>query len=444
MTTTMLKSSPLLLARAIVPFYLCAAAMSQSLPEPPAARNTDGYYDSGASYWVIPAIPTPITERDIDRWSVTMNLNDRQRQVFSQLHREYVSREEEIHRKHIQPLWDRSADIAASGTSWNVALFQEFRDLIETERPRVVVHLVGNEDRLFEELAPHLQETQFSLLEHVKKQRQRARVTRQATRIPGGDLDLTLLIDVLRLQGADTTLTEPDEFAARLAEYDATVTPLFDQRADAIVKVSGEAAVLSAIRMSMDATQHTEADQLRERAKALRRGLVSVERRIHDVNARYLSILSASLPEATAGRLVNQFRELVYEPVYPDPTDVAYAFDAALEVKSLTEDQRANMEANKHLYQAKQIELCNRMAIRFLDWREFHGVEWALPQGKLAEYEGDMQNLHAARVANAELVLEVLAGILTPEQYAQLDETISLFRSRMASFTLTVDRRFSR
>lgn len=429
-------------------FGLTRTAVAQR--EPFSGRNLDGYYSAPDATYADISMPAPIKAADIDRWSCMMGLSEVQVQLFKEFYKEYVERENDIHDKYVQPVWDQSADISSRRTGVrDVAVAQEFAGLLKRVRPRALQRLVNTEEQVFNELAAHLSESQLPMLDRVRKQRQRARSNRRSARYPGGDIDLTMFLYALHKHGFDTIPSDPAVLDALLAEYDAAVTLLFKRRAQAIVRISGEGTVLLASRLSMGAVREgserwTVAKELRAKSKQLNRRLVDLEKRIHDLNVRFVSAVAETLPDATGRELRRRFRELAYEPVYPDPTDVTHLFEAALAIEPLSSEQRADLEANKDVSAAKQLSLCQRMKDRYLDWREFHGIEWGLPPGTLSLYERDMQKLQEARVENAELAVELLTAILAPEQFRELEEALSWFQTKLRNHKFFVDRRLGR
>lgn len=429
-------------------FGLTRTAVAQR--EPFSGRNLDGYYSAPDASYVNISMPAPIKAADIDRWSCMMGLTEVQVQLFKEFYKEYVERENDIHDKYVQPVWDQSADISSRRTGpSDVAVAQEFAGLLKRIRPRALQRLVNSEEQVFNELAAHLSESQLPMLDRVRKQRQRARSNRRRARYPGGDIDLTMFLYALHKRGFDTIPSDPAVLDALLAEYDAAVTPLFKRRAQAIVRISGEGTVLLASRLSMGAVREGSerwmvAKELRAKSKQLNRKLVHVEKRILNQNVLYLNAMADVLPEREARGLVGAFQQLVYEPVYPDPTDVRHLFDAVFELPSLSIAQRADVEATGVLIDVRQGTLCDRMSRRYLEWREFQGIEWGLPAGALPAYEKDMQDLDSKRKENAELAIALITDILLPEQSDEMANTISSSLSRIRDHELIVDRRFHR
>ena len=379
-----------------------------------------------------------------------MHLSDAQAEQLRALHGIYVDREQEVHDKHIQPLWDRSAEISGRGSlATNLALAEEFVRLLKTDRPRGVRQLVRAEEQLFNQLEPHLNETQVPLLGHVRAQRERSRNNRRHARYVGGDVDLTILLWMLYGKSLELSPDEVTALESLITEYDAATTFLFARRQNAILDISSEGAILLASRLSMGrvvkgSDRWVRANEMRMKSKQLNRKLVHVEKRILNQNVLYLNAMADVLPEREARGLVGAFQQLVYEPVYPDPTDVRHLFDEVFELPSLSIAQRADVEAARVLIDVRQGTLCDRMSRRYLEWREFQGIEWGLPAGALPAYEQDMQDLDSKRKENAELAIALITDILLPEQSDELAKTISSSLSRIRDHELIVDRRFHR
>ena len=435
----------------VVLIGLCEPPHASAQSEPVLKRNRDGYYAAlGTTYRVIAGIPSPITSVDVDRWSWMMRLNDAQAEQLRALHGIYVDREQEVHDEHIQPLWDRSAEIVCRGSvARNLALAEEFVRLLKTDRPRGVRQLVRTEERLFNELEPHLNQTQIPLLGHVRAQRERSRNNRRSARYVGGDVDLTILLWMLYGKSLELSPDEAAALESLITEYDAATTLLFARRQDAILDISSEGTILLASRLSMGpvvkgSDRWVRANGMRMKTKQLRRKLVHVEKRILNQNVFYLNAMANVLPEREARGLVGAFQQLVYEPVYPDPTDVGPLFDGVFELESLSMAQRGEVEAVRIFIEVRQRTLCERMSRRYLEWREFQGIEWGLPAGALPAYEQDMQDLDSKRKENAELAIALVTDILLPEQSDELANTISSALSRIRDHELIVDRRFHR
>ncbi len=433
----------------VVLIGLCESSHASAQSEPVRKRNRDGYYTQrGATYRNIAGIPRPITTVDVDRWSWMMHLSDAQVEQLRALYGRYVDREQGVHNEHIQPLWDRSAEIVHRGSvARNLSLAEEFALLVKTDRRRGVRQLVRAEEQLFNELEPHLNETQVPLLGHVRAQRERSRNNRRNARYVGGDVDLTILLWMLYGKSLELSPDKVTALESLITEYDAATTLLFARRQKAILDIASEGSILLASRLSMGrvvkgSDRWVRANGLRMKTKQLRRKLVHVEKRILNQNVLYLNAMADILPERQARGLIGAFQQLVYEPVYPDPTDVGHLFDELFGLDSLSMVQRSEVEAVRVLIEVRQETLCERMIRRYLEWREFQGIEWGLPAGAFQAYEQDMRDLDSKREENAQLAIALVTDILLPEQSDELAKTISSSLSRIRDHQLIVDRRF--
>jgi hypothetical protein len=394
-----------------------AAATAQT---PPAPVTRGGAF-------INISIPMPIGGEELERYANTLKLDDGQRVVLQMLYGEYLEEEAKFREAEIKKLWDHSASIAARGDlGSNLQTGDEFAALMRA-RQGTVRRLASIDERLFSQLTSYLAEWQEPPLEQVRHQRIRVRCNAARSEYPGGTLDLAVLLHELQQVGALEVL-DRDTYGEILFEYDIRVTPLFERRYRAKLKVMAEGPrILAAASTGGDGEMTDQAvwakrQQALEERQRLRARHVHAAKQIRELNEQYLGRVSDILEKRSIRLLKERYLSAVYPTVYPDPNDIGALFERVLRLETLTETQRDGIKALEATYSPRQRHLSEMMVGHYLSWREEAAERgWQHPDA-VQEYQDEMDRLGARRLDNATSTKSQIKGILSPAQLAQIDE----------------------
>jgi hypothetical protein len=393
----------------------------------------------GASYYVI-SVPHPIGVEEWGMYATELVLSEAQREEFRRLYDAYLVEDRAYRAESIQPLWERSGEIAGSNDLYtNEATAKRFAELM-SDRAAALPRLPAIEKRLFEGVAAYLSDEQFDSMERVRNQRRRARCNAAHCRFPGAMIDLSLMLYRASEEGLDVTPADPEMFRMLLDEYDWVVTPLFERRLRANLRSQIEGNVLIARAAELWAVQGAEpetkaaAEELDHERRALNRGEIRTARRIQELNRMYLALLAAELAADTRRELVDRFNESTYPVVYPDPYDVHAVFEAGLAMPDLSDKQRGELKSALELYEVQQGEVTDRMLKRYLDWKERTGVISGYGFDEYDTYSEAMRKLQGLRQAVADMALAMLRDALTEGQQADLAPQLAAWEDRANAF----------
>ncbi len=399
--------------------FLCASALvllgSQDLPRPDPVRSEIGYVPRAEAYITIPSMPRPIQPEDVMHWAKTLHLSDAQYRQFAADYAEYVKAELAIHEEVIQPLWDKSAELRSQFQAQPapVHIAEQYARLFGADRTAAVARIIANEESLFDRVTETLADVQIASLGRVRAQRSRARDARQDCWYPAGSLDVTVLVNRLADAGVDMTPLNLEEYENALNAYDALATPLFASMSRAHVRdVRGRILIQSQAHAGVGDRQ-----QLGQEQRRLTHTLVTLEKRIHDLNLRIVDDMAAALPWPSGRRLKDLFEQVAYPPVYPDPTDLRNWMDA---VESLTtvEDARLDELRQQHAAaNARREHLCQLMTKEFLAYRWDWGANG---NDRFHAYSDSVRSLHQNRIDLALKTMRDTLALLSDEEHAHI------------------------
>jgi hypothetical protein len=431
---------------------LCAAAVTWANA---AADNDDAGEDAqdakpfwtsrghkatpGASFYVI-SVPHPIGGEEWRMYAAELVLSDAQREQLRELYETYLEEDRAYRAESVQPLWERSGEIAASNDlCTNEATANRFAELM-ADRGTVLPGLRAIEKRLFEGIGAYLSEEQLQLLEHVRKQRRRARCNAAHCRFPGGMTDVSVMLHRALEEGLDVTPRDPEMFQLLMEEYDSATTPLFEKRLKANLRVQTEGNVLMARAAELwagfapGAEAKQAAEEIDRDRRALNRQEMRAARRIQELNRMYLRLLTAELPAVTRRLLVDRFNESTYPVVYPDPYNVEVVLEVALALPDLDDKQNAELTAVHELYEGQQDEVTNQMRKRYLDWKMETGVISGYGFDEYDAYTEAMRKLQRSRQALAEMALTMVRDTLTEQQMGEIAPKVTAWKDRVEAF----------
>jgi hypothetical protein len=419
---------------------VCATLVSATIVHAQASgsyRNRQGYVAvPGRMYRELPCVPTPIKPHELDCWMWVLNLSGPQRQALDGLYQAYIEKEEAAHFRYVQPLWDATADLCAQGPVMsNVALALENQAIIEQRLPGAVAHLDRLESDLIDQLTPILTDQQLAKLPLVRAMRARLRLRAAPPRYPGAEVDLVAVLHDLQRREVDLTPVDPVFFQTAISDYGIKARAMAERRVQALRVIAAEGTVLLARHLRGEAPDGS----LKLQLKDLNRRLVQAEKSLHDLNVQTIELLKISVPASSAAEIETIFEEIVYPPVFPDPTEISSVVIEVRESAGASSESAAAVAAIFTEFDERRRQINERMKNRFLEWRELHGVEWATPAGILQTYQGDMRDLHEERMANCRSAIASIAAALGIDPSG--NKVIKDFEARLSAYKLLVDAR---
>jgi hypothetical protein len=394
----------------------------------PDSRGQHGFYmEIGKTYGEIPALLAPISESDLERWAWMMELDEAQAAQMRVLHQAYLEREEIMHLEHVQPLWDASAEILGPiPNTAGMAVAEAHAALVRKPRSDALKAQRRVDNEFFAQLALLLRDTQAPGLQRIRLERERSWAVRTTYGFPGSHLDLTLWLFELHRGG--TELPSDEAWTGHWDQYAATFSALCRSREEALVRVFDRGVVLYAERFS----GLGQADALFNQERGLRRALIDIERRIHDLNVSQIDLTWLNHSRLVAERLRDRFRQASYPPAYPDATDPRDVLADAASVPSLTDEQRSKIEWLGEAVLAQRDAATQGIVREFLAWREEWGVEKRAQNILVPKYASRVEPLHRQRMALTDLALMTLESVLTSEQIESLEARIASLRKAMS------------
>lgn len=402
--------------------------------------------EHGRAYWEI-VIPSPIDREQLARYSSLLALSDAQRMQLTNLWEHYRERDWAFRMEHVQPLVDRSGDIAETRD------LRAFRDLV-VDRTRTVQDLEPQEQRLFTALKPFLTDAQKQLLPRLSDARIRARWLEFIRGCPGANLDLSIELWHLAQGGRD--LGQPnEELEAALLQYERELTQLVQTAID--LRVSN---MLDGGAIRLDMQELVEAADAEARAsgsfdepafidrfRSLRweKDQLNARRyqayeRIQKLNLEYVERLASLLPSDTGALLREWFMETAHPVVYPDPFDAQIVIDATLALEDLGADQRATIEAVADAYEQRRDRLGIAMARAYRQWHKTEGSSDGFNEDRYIEYRDRMRTLQMQRQSNSREATNVLRSLLSSGQLSAIQSALKTYEDTAAAFDLSRSR----
>ena len=410
--------------------------------DPPAQAQVKAIREVPAPLYSL-QIPPAIRRDEILHYATILKLDDTQMTVLLVLYDEYREKDQQQRSELLEPLWERSVDLAAELTADRDGLdavghSRALVDLMQDAR-LAAADLAKLDDKLFGEIESMLlDEDQLPFLERVRQQRQRIRWNEFSSLYGMGRIDLTLLLSGLPELDTlgESAQQELDEL---LAAYDRDITPLSERRYKAVVKANLEIPVLKApFRLSPADIEPEALEQLRvqyeevlKKVARLNRAYIRPAERIHTLNRRYLASIVAVLPTSAGVELQRRFREQAYRSIYPNLFDVSDLLRTSLQIEGLTTDQRSLIHATLVSYSERNHQACEKMERRYLIWQEFLAEKLQKPRDKVDAYETDMRRLDTMRQEAAVNAIDLLKATLLPPQLQEI-----------AQMMLETERRF--
>lgn len=320
--------------------------------------------------------PTPITSEDLDEYSSLLSITGEQRQAIEIAFQKYLKECSEIAQDDIARFSaERRASLRDLEQVFDARVHRKYHRRCLAIRSSL--ELLDNQ--FLDQLNSQLPEDQQSRMQHVRQLRQRDRF--RWTILRGGrvrheaTIDLTRFIKTIDLSTADHKALEPV-----MQAYDAALT--------ASVLRYGSAGVE---RWLLFGDPQEEEDR---RRKTIEKGI-----KIIRVNRRWLATMVSVLTPQTAAKLKDTYLKEVYHGIYPDFENAHLKFNAALEIQTLSDDQKAVITVQRDAYIIQHTQLTEKIIAIISKMRlspDFWMAVGSTLTAPLGGFE-DLQNLMASR-----------------------------------------------
>lgn len=415
------------------------AAQQQDRDEEASRRR--GYrIERGRSYAGI-LIPRPMSDEQFTHYADILRLSDAQRRQFRHLYDEHLSAMWEYRERQIQPLIERSADLSdlrkIEGTS-SLRVAEISKKLFE-DRTNAIQPIFDSESRLFADMTPYLTDDQLPFIDRVRAQRTRdLSIAFIVLKSPGTNIDLSKQLWRMGYSGIDCTPTNQVQFTIDIEDYESIATRLYSRMAsnqrEMWAEVSILLATLSELSVQEGENQAKQNALLAELAHAEQK-TCEINRPIHDLNSKYIGILSANLPSETADALATWFAEQSYPVVYPNPFDLRGVVDAVLGLDAIDDEQHALIETIAAAYREKTDVLSMKMVQKYLEWRRLiEPRSLRFSSDEYDRYQQSMSDLQRERKKASEEVLTIIHSILGDNSLATLRSPLQEYEKRVAAF----------
>jgi hypothetical protein len=426
--------------------FACVLAIQPPAPREPAARpSKDGVPEhlahpwgfkmkSGAGYMLL-AIPAPMS---IEQWEVyakILKLSREQQVALQGAYDQYRRSDWEFRTKHVQSLYDRSAEAAPSNADLTSLSVATELGAIYRDGNNALPQILRIERAYFTSVAQFLAADQLEELEIVRMMRERSNERQVPSSFPGYKFDLDAELIGLAEAGVDVTPDDPEAFRQLMQAWRTAAATLYARHGDEMRRVLESDGVLVAeIIVAHSNSQSALVDELREQYIGLREPATRTVRRIHDLNKTYVQLVAERLPAVARQHLVDTFERSAYKPFFPDPSDLLAIFAEATE-QNLTAEQRAGVDDIRTAWQASDQSVRNRMLADYLEWKELTNRKWSFKtSAEHSRYSGTMLAAAQSRFAGAEATIDALLEVLTKSQRRHVNKHVEKWREEKAAW----------
>jgi len=357
-----------------------------------------------------------ITPRELESYMRWLELDDEQKAVAGELHRDYIETWEEDLLPRAQAVWKQGGgdNPTSSRRIWN-----EWEDVVAAALERDEAFFTSLEQVLRPEQAPRTQRVRLGRARHLWRH--------GTSEFPEANVDLIALVEELDLD--EDTQAAVDEV---IAEFEPVFVAALQDAGDLSIDFrkrrlnADMLAIHNALLEARRFDEQARIDALEENLDDLKvergRLILPDYRRLVHINRGGLTRIMSVLPDHEAEALSVLYREAAYPHVYPDPADARALYDAASGIDNLGKLRHHAIEAARTTFRAAHDRLSREMAESWMKVRS--GRIDGTPEAKREAVEHDLrfQNLALEREAlNAKQAL-ILRGILSPEQFALLPD----------------------
>ena len=410
------------------------AALSQDAPStrpqvPEHLAYPKGFKPKPGVPYTSLSVPPPMSMEEWEVFAKILRLSQEQRRALASTYDEYRRSDWAFRMEHVQPLYDRSAEIASQRRNQVSRETAAQRVALYPARDKVLPEISRIEQAFFGMVAKFLGESQLETLETVRLMRERSNDRCFVSIFPAFYFDLDFALISLVDEGVDVTPDDPEAFSELMHAWRIAAGSLYARHAEDARLGLKEGLVL---RAEMDdASERGQADlaaDLERRFMRVREPATRTARRILELHESYVELLAERLPAMARQRLLDGFHLAAYKPFTPDPCDLTRIF-AAVEEQELSLDQQKRIEEICKPWRAADQAARDRMVADYLKWREDTCTLMSYSSEDFARYSKKMIATFDSRIASAEASMTAVLEILTKSQRREMKKHIDKWRN---------------
>jgi len=416
---TAIASCVLAIAGLLVPGVFAQDSDLNSFRKPGKAdSHPSAKFRARIAIYLVP----PIDSRELDQYVQYLNLSDAQRIAIKDLFRQYRQDDEALREQELPALREQSMRLAEGGPVARQGLAAaEAREDLFAARNRFMDRLATLENEFFASWQPILSEAQAEQLYFVQLRRARVRNSVPRAQYPASGIDLVQLIYEEQASNGPLLQRDAEEFETALQAYDVELTPLCEKRAKAWLDAKNKSTLAFAqVPVHLEPTDPKRRAAVKDALAARKRAYskaVRIEQRIVGLNERYLDLFCHALKPADAERLRQRYQRTAYPRVYPIDEDMAPILVAALELPTLTSDQKEDLTDVLNAYRLERDRYARRMVMAVNEMEgEFARTNAGLP-GSRSEMRKKLTENRENRREAARQALMQMRAILNEAQF---------------------------
>lgn len=407
------------LLRTAGPLALALAAGMPALLAPAAAHGQVIMRAGPGGPGFGPGGGARISRTTLDRYAKLLALDDAQRQAVDALHEAYSQATSAAGREMADKM--REFEAAMKDGDFE-AMHGKLPAIMEDHRRKSAELEKTFLDDIKAVLTPEQADQQWPRVERLRKREQWLRTGV----LSGSNVDLTLVLDNLKLPDAERARLEPTigQYEQDMDRLLTDVQRAHDDRAAKRAKdEGGRPADREGRRVIMFNDETFQVDQKAQREESAR---------IKELNQRYARLLAADLPEDLRAKLEEQFKVASFRQIYREST-AERKLAAAEKFDDLTPTQRQRLSDLAANYR-RQARAANDRWATVQERAEADGkATGGGGMGMMVFNGGESQpeDLREARQARRDLDKQFdsdLEGLLTPEQKDRLPKPATITR----------------
>ena len=400
-------------------------------------------------------IPGPISQRDLDRYSQLLKLQDEIRSVVASLREDYLEQFKTIEETQISKVRELQQNQWSTGPNGMTPPTSEQIAELYSARRAAVAAIMALDGTFFDDLELTLgDDSKIAAVQRLRQARQRdiyalgvqasdamrpGRELRRGGRGGGGGggggqrggamrffgggageqpLDL---VDII--QDAQLTPSDAAAFEQNIADYENTVTALFQKVYEGSLRAQQAfdnfGAEIARNNAGGERRSEREGGNLRESIESDSRASREARREVTALNRTTLDSLLALLPDQQAADLKRAYQRKAFADVFVDERSAEPHLLAANELPDLTAEQRGKVQEIAIEFRVIYDEICQKMV----------DLEAAAPQPvqrdnfdprNMQDQLRNREKLHFERNDLNDKAIAQLRAALTPEQVQRL------------------------
>jgi hypothetical protein len=367
---------------------------------------------------IVLSLPSPISERNLERYFAILSFSEAQASYIRRIHDQYLEDSRRLRQEHVPDLVANAKPLAQAFERGEYDPHQ-LALLVTWKEDELGLReaLLELDERFLQQMQAISADVQLPAMARVRLHRARVKCTLTDVQIPCAKLDLVRLIEQLPLDDMQLKMLDPVTF-----EYERAVTPLFVELDELLNRAATRSVEIFVSRHFDDAGNLIPNDSPERGARRIRSDRARdemlaeparLQRELVTLNTRWRERLSAVLPNEVSA----QFRILClthgYPIIFPDDHDPERLYLEVRQSAWLTQDDVASIETLWLDYRRGYDDVSQAMCDEYDRWKERLAQTQSLTN--YAGYADTMRKLRDQRWERSEALLGHLLGRLPPE-----------------------------